>query len=156
MYESFEETTTDLSIQISRELIRSNLVDQMKTLGRNGDMKLLEDIEQGNVVAVNCEEILADISKMEKNISFLWSAFVKRWDLFEPLLALGADINFCDPNGYSALHLVAFSGCLTSVNFLLTHDVDVNFHTKCFTPLHFAALETLQTQQKCLSITARK
>lgn len=60
MYESFEETTTDLSIQISRELIRSNLVDQMKTLGRNGDMKLLEDIEQGNVVAVNCEEILAE------------------------------------------------------------------------------------------------
>ena len=139
MYDSFEEPTTDLSIQISRELIKSNLVDQMKTLGRTGDMRLLEDIEQGNVVAANCEEVLADISKMEKNILFLWSAFVKRWDLFEPLIALGADINFCDPNGYSALHLAAFSGCLTSVNFLLTHGMDVNFHTKCFTPLHFAA-----------------
>lgn len=139
MYDSFEEPTADLSIQISRELIRSNLVDQMKTLGRNGDMKLLDDIEQGNIVAENCAELLAEISKMEKNILYLWSAFMKRWDILEPLIKLGADINFCDPNGYTALHLAAFSGCLTSVHFLLTHDVDVNYHTKCFTPLHFAA-----------------
>lgn len=139
MYDSFEEPTADLSIQISRELIRSNLVDQMKTLGRNGDMKLLEDIEQGNIVADNCAELLVDISKMEKNILYLWSAFMKRWDILEPLIKLGADINFCDPNGYTALHLAAFSGCLTSVHFLLTHDFDVNYHTKCFTPLHFAA-----------------
>lgn len=139
MYDSFEEPTADLSIQISRELIRSNLVDQMKTLGRNGDMKLLEDVEQGNLIATNCEEMLADVSKMEKNILYLWAAFVKRWDILEPLIKLGADINFCDPNGYSALHLAAFSGCLTSVNFLLSHNFDVNLHTKCFTPLHFAA-----------------
>lgn len=139
MYDSFEEPTADLSIQISRELIKSNLVDQMKTLGRNGDMKLLEDIEQGNIVAENCAELLFDISKMEKNILYLWSAFMKRWDILEPLIKLGADINFCDPNGYTALHLAAFSGCLTSVHFLLAHDVDVNYHTKCFTPLHFAA-----------------
>jgi ankyrin repeat protein len=139
MYDSFEEPTTDLSIQISRELIRSNLVEQMKTLGRNGDLKLLDDVEQGNVVAANCEELLAELSKMEKNILYLWSAFVKRWDLIEPLIELGADISFCDPNGYTALHLASFSGCLTSVNFLLTHNVEVNYHTKCFTPLHFAA-----------------
>lgn len=139
MYDSFEEPATDLSIQISRELIRSNLVDQMKTLGRNGDMKLLDDIEQGNLVAANCDEMLAEVTKMEKSILYLWSAFVKRWDMLEPLIGLGVDINFCDQNGYSALHLAAFSGCLTSVSFLLTGGVDVNFHTKCFTPLHFAA-----------------
>lgn len=139
MYDSFEEPTTDLSIQISRELIRSNLVEQNKVLGKTGDMKLLEDVEHGNIVAANCSEMLAETSKMEKNILFLWSAFVRRWDILEPLIALGADINFCDPNGYTALHLAAFSGCLTSVNFLLSREVDVNHHTKSFTPLHFAA-----------------
>lgn len=139
MYDSFEEPTTDLSIQISRELIRSNLIDQMKTLGRNGDMKTLDDIEHGNIVAANCEEKLADTTKMEKNLIFLWAAFVRRWDILEPLITLGVDPNFCDPNGYTALHLAAFSGCLASVNFLLSRDVDVNHHTKCFTPLHFAA-----------------
>ena len=139
MYDSFEEPTTDLSIQISRELIRSNLVEQMKTLGRNGEMKLLDDIEHGNVIAANCEEMLADASKMEKNLLFLWAAFMRRWDILESFLTLGVDANFSDPNGYTAMHLAAFSGCLTSVNFLLSRDVDVNHHSKCFTPLHFAA-----------------
>lgn len=139
MYDSFEEPTTDLSIQISRELIRSNLVEQMKSLGRSGDMKLLEDVEQGNLIVDNCAEMLADINKMEKNVLYLWAAFVKRWDILESLLEIGADVNYCDPNGYTALHLAAFSGCLTSVNFLLSREMDVNHHTKCFTPLHFAA-----------------
>ncbi|CRK98534.1 CLUMA_CG011885, isoform B [Clunio marinus] len=139
MYDSFEEPTTDLSIQISRELIRNNLVDQLKALGKNGDLNLLEDIEQGNIVVENCAETLAETSKMEKNILYLWCAFVKRWDLLELVIKVGADIHFCDQNGYTAIHLAAFSGCLSSVSFLLSRRIDVNYHTKCFTPLHFAA-----------------
>uniref|UniRef100_T1H3H4 Uncharacterized protein n=1 Tax=Megaselia scalaris TaxID=36166 RepID=T1H3H4_MEGSC len=52
---------------------------------------------------------------------------------------LRADIYFCDQNGISALHLAAFSGCLTSANFLISKGVDVNLQPKCYTPLHCAA-----------------
>lgn len=139
MYDSFEETTADLSITINRESIRNNLIDQMKLISNNGHIKLLDDIEQGNVVAANCSEMLNETTIVEKNILFLWAAYLKRWDILENLNALGADLNYCDPNGYSALHLAAFSGCLSSINYLLSKGVDVNFQTKCFTPLHFAA-----------------
>lgn len=150
MYDSFEEPTADLSIHISRELIRNNLMDQMKTLGINGHIKLLDDIEQGNIIAANCDELLSDVNKIEKNILYLWAAFLKRWDILEPLLNLGADLNYCDPNGYTALHLAAFSGCLTSVSFLLSNGIDANHHTKCFTPLHFAAFGNCAETAKML------
>lgn len=139
MYDSFEEASTDMNIQINRDTIRNNLIEEMKMVGVNGHINFFEEIEQGTLVASNCTEMLSDLNKIEKNLFYLWSAFQKRWDLFEPLLNIGAEINFCDPNGYSALHLSSFSGCLTSINFLLAHGVDANFHTKCFTPLHFAA-----------------
>lgn len=139
MYDSFEEPTAELSVQICSDTIRGNLMDQMKSLGGNGHNKLLEDIEQGNIIAENCAESFKSVSKIEKCIVYLWSAYIKRWDMLEPMIKLGADINFCDSNGYTALHLAAFSGCLTSTSYLLAHGVDVNFHTKCFTPLHFAA-----------------
>lgn len=139
MYDSFEEPMTDLSIHISLDVIRSNLIEQMKNLSQTGETTLFDDIEQGNVVVENCGELMGDLTKYDLCHLMLWSAFVKRWDLLEPLIKLGAEINYCDSNGYSALHLAAFSGCLTSVSFLLSNGVDVNFHTKCFTPLHFAA-----------------
>jgi hypothetical protein len=140
MYDSFEETaTTDSSILISRETLRNNLIEQMKTIGNNGDVKFFEDVELGNIVAANCVEILSEIGKIEKNLLYLWSAFLKRWDILESLLEIGADLYFYESNGYSALHLAAFSGCLTSISFLLSRKIDPNFHTKCGTPLHFAA-----------------
>lgn len=151
MYDSFEEPMADLSNHISLDVIRSNLIEQMKNLGRNGnESNILDDIEQGNIVADNCEELLSDLSKSEKCQLMLWTAFVKRWDLLEALIKLGAEINYCDSNGYSALHLAAFSGCLTSVSFLLSNGVDVNFHTKCFTPLHFAAFGNSSDTAKML------
>lgn len=139
MYDSFEEPTTDLSANINLEVIRSNLIEQFKHFGRNGEHTILEDIESGNLISENCGEMLNDLSKNEKCHLFLWSCFVKRWDLLETLMNLGAEVNFCDSNGYSSLHLAAFSGCLTSVSFLVLNGAEINAHTKCFTPLHFAA-----------------
>lgn len=150
MYDSFEETTADLSISINRESIRNNLIEQKKSIANNGHIKYLDDIEQGNIVAANCAELLGEASKIEKNFLFLWSAYLKRWDILESLLALGADLSFCDQNGYTALHLAAFSGCLTSISFLLTKGMDVNIHTKCFTPLHFAAFGSAPEAVKML------
>lgn len=150
MYDSFEEPTSDLSILINRETIKNNLIDQMKTIGNNGHIKFFEDVDQGNIVASNCSELLSDISKIEKNLIYLWAAFLKRWDILEPLIELGADLNFFDPNGYSALHLAAFSGCLTSISFLLSKGVDTNCHSKCFTPLHFSAFGNAPEAAKML------
>lgn len=150
MYDSFEESTADLSISINRESIRNNLIDEMKTIANNGHIKLLDDIEQGNIVAANCVELLTECSKIEKNFLYLWSAYLKRWDILAPLLEIGADLCFYEQNGYSALHLAAFSGCLTSINFLLSKGFDVNFHTKCFTPLHFAAFGNAPEAAKML------
>lgn len=137
MYDSFEEPSTELSVQICSDTIRINLMEQMKCSG--GRAKLLEDIEQSNIIADNVLKHFETATKIEKNISFLWSAFLKRWDLLDGLLTAGADLNFADPNGISALHLSAFSGCLTSTSFLIGKKVDVNLQSKCYTPLHCAA-----------------
>jgi ankyrin repeat protein len=152
MYDSFEEppTSSDLSVLINRDSIRNNLIDQMKTIGNNGHIKFFDDIEQGNIVEANCGEILTDVNKIEKNLLYLWATFLKRWDLLEPLLNIGADLTFCDPNGYTAMHLAAFSGCLTSISFLLARGFEANFHTKCFTPLHFAAFGNCPEAAKML------
>lgn len=136
MYDSFEEPPADLSIQICTENLRSNLIDQMKIA--SGRSKLLDDIENGTITADNLEKSFEFANKMEKNISFLWSAFLKRSDLLKGLLAIGADLHFCDPNGISALHLAAFSGCLTCTSFLIEKKIDVNLQSKTYTPLHFA------------------
>ncbi len=139
MYDSYEETSADLTLSISRDSIRTHLIDEMKTVFSVDHIKLIDDIEHGNVVAANCVELLAECSKVEKNFLYLWMAFLKRWDILEQILEMGADLHFFEQNGYSALHLAAFSGCLTSITFLLSKDFDVNFHTKSFFPLHFAA-----------------
>lgn len=142
MYDSYEEPTVDLNVNINQEVIRSNLIDQIKNHGRNDEQKyqeILDDIEEGNIIPENCDVKLTDMSKNDMNHLMLWSCFVKRWDLLETLMKLGAETNFCDANGYSSLHLAAFSGCLTTISFLLSNGADVNLYTKCFTPLHFAA-----------------
>lgn len=136
MYDSFEEPPTDLSVQISNENIKSNLIDQMKIA--SGRSKLLDDIENGTIVADNLKKSFEFATKAEKNISFLWSAFLKRWDLLNHLLNIGADLHFCDANGISALHLAAFSGCLSCISFLIEKKFDVNSQLKTYTPLHFA------------------
>lgn len=136
MYDSFDESPVDLSVQICNENLRSNLIDQMKSA--SGRSKLLDDIENGTITAQNAARLLEFSTKAEKNISFLWSAFLKRCDLLKQLLAMGADLQFCDPNGISALHLAAFSGCLACTGFLIEKKIDVNLQSKTYTPLHFA------------------
>ncbi|KAL5287879.1 Wtrw family protein [Megaselia abdita] len=137
MYDSFDEPASELSVQICADTLRISIIDQMKNC--SGNAKILDDIEQGNIIVENLSQYFEKSLKPEKNIALLWSAFIKRWDILEGLADLGADIYFCDQNGISALHLAAFSGCLTSANFLITKGVDVNLQPKCYTPLHCSA-----------------
>lgn len=137
IYDSFEEPSSDISVQICKDTIRNSMSDQIRLVA--GRAKFLEDIEQGNVILENVTETFADATKSEKNLCLLWSAFLKRWDLLEPLIEAGADMNFIDNSGMTALHMSAFSGCLSSTSFLIEKGMDVNAQPKYFTPLHLAA-----------------
>lgn len=144
MYDSFEEPSSELSVQICSDTIRANLIEQMKMVA--GRIKILEDIEQIEAKSdkwkINKDNVylyMECATKIEKNIVFLWSTFLKRSDLLDGMLRAGADLHFCDPNGITALHLAAFSGCIESVKFLIEKGVDVNLQPKCYTPLHCAA-----------------
>ncbi|XP_055377438.1 transient receptor potential channel pyrexia [Condylostylus longicornis] len=137
MYDSFEEPTSELSVLICHDTLRNSLIDQMKAAG--GRMRLFEEIENGNIISENVQQSYENTTKIEKNLSYLWSSFLKRWDLLEGLILCGAELNFYDQNGISALHLAAFSGCLASTNFLISKKLDVNLQPKTYTPLHCAA-----------------
>lgn len=136
MYDKFEESVADLSIQVNKENIRNSLIDQMKASG--GRSKLLDDIEHGQITSSNVVSRFENAIKLEKNIGILWSCFLKRWDLLDGLLSVGADAAFYDSNGISGLHLAAYSGCLTCTSFLISKNIDVNLQPKSYTPLHFA------------------
>lgn len=140
IYESFEEfsSTGEITVQVCNESIKKNLHDYMKS--SSGRYHLLDDIEIKKITQDNLKEEFSGASKFEINVSFLWAAFLKRWDLLEGLLDLGAQLNFHEPNqGLSALHLTAFSGCIPGTQYLLSRDADVNACYKNYTPLHCAA-----------------
>lgn len=137
MYDSFEEPSNEFSIQMCSDTIRMSLMDYMRS--SHGHVKLLENIEHGNIIADNVVNRFSEATQIEKNIAFLWAAFLKRWDILEGLLTSGAELNFHDLNGMSAIHLSVFSGCLTSTSFLIASGIDVNYQPKCYTPLHCAA-----------------
>ncbi|XP_076256108.1 uncharacterized protein LOC143193672 [Rhynchophorus ferrugineus] len=83
---------------------------------------------------------LNNITEDELNVILLCSAFMKKWELFEELIKQGADLTYSEPNyGFTALHLVAFNGCVDGANFLC-QKMNVNIIKKHYSPLHLAAL----------------
>ncbi|XP_058837293.1 transient receptor potential channel pyrexia isoform X3 [Topomyia yanbarensis] len=138
LYDSFEEPSTDTTTFICNESIRNALMEQLRT--SSGRIILLEDIESRITNASNVSEVYGGSSNVEKNISFLWAAYLNRAELLDGLIDSGAELMYYDSNGLTALHLSAFSGCVSCVNFLLQKGVEVNVQPKCFTPLHCAAL----------------
>ncbi|XP_044731669.1 transient receptor potential channel pyrexia [Chrysoperla carnea] len=139
LYESFEEfSSQELTVQICSDTIKLNLIEHMKSA--TGRIHLLEDIETDKTKGENVVSAFAGATKTEINIAFLWSAFLKRWDLLEGLLTAGAELQYCEPNqGLSALHLSAFSGCIPSCQYLIAKGCNVNLCPKCYSPLHCAA-----------------
>lgn len=139
IYESFEEfSRTELTVQICQDTIRTNLLEHMKV--SSGRHHFLDDIETKKTSKENLTESLKGATKLEINISFLYAAFMKRCDLLEGLLKMGAQLQYFEPSqGLSALHLASFSGCVPGTQFLLGQGCDVNSIYKCYTPLHCSA-----------------
>ncbi|XP_048525723.1 transient receptor potential channel pyrexia [Dendroctonus ponderosae] len=138
-YESYEEVPThELSVQICHDTIRNNLVEHMKA--SSGKHHYFDDIESKRIVLENLEESFKGANKFEISICFLWAAFLKRWDLLDGILKLGAQLNYYEPNqGLSAVHLTAFSSCIPGTQFLIAQGSDVNAIYKWYSPLHCAA-----------------
>ncbi|XP_055603418.1 transient receptor potential channel pyrexia-like [Uranotaenia lowii] len=137
MFDNYEESNVEFGFEVSADTIRTSLMEQMRLA--SGRLKLLDNIEQGNIIANNVKEMLEGATRAEKNISFLFAAFLKRWDLLEGLLECGAELTFFDNNGFTALHLSSFSGCLNCSSFLVGRGLEVNMQPKALTPLHCAA-----------------
>lgn len=139
IYESFEEfSTSELTVQICHDTIKMNLLEHMKS--SSGKVNLLEEVEAKKTTLEALPDLFKGATRAEINISFLWASFVKRWDLLDGFISLGAQIHCYEPNqGLSALHLAAFSGCIPGTQFLLSRGADVNSCCKCYTPIHCAA-----------------
>nr|CAD7202395.1 unnamed protein product [Timema douglasi] len=139
-FESFEDVSTsnELSVKICSDYIRQNLFEMMKTSA--GNDQLLQKIEAGEVTGDNVGQVFATASQMEKNIALLWCAYLILKDVVDGLLNCGADIGFCEPSeGFSALHLSAFSGGLECCRLLIDKGASVNLRMKSYSPLHSAA-----------------
>lgn len=140
IYESFEEfsSTTDLTVQICHDTIKMNLLEHLKI--SSGRHQLLDEIENKKTTPENLTDTFKGASKLEINIAFLWAAFMRRHDLLEGLIDLGASLRYYEPmQGLGALHLTSFSGCVQGTKFLINRGCDVNSIYKCYTPLHCAA-----------------
>lgn len=139
LLETEENSHDELSIKICKDTIRHNILDNMRMVSR--DVKLLLDIESGLVASNDLEFVLNKSSKVERNIIFLWCAFLKKLDLLEAIEKLGVDLNFSlHGEGLSALHLSGFSGCVRCCKWLIHKCCDVNLMPETLSPLHCAVL----------------
>lgn len=130
------EASIEISVQICSDTIRQSLTEQARQ--SQIKMSLFDDITTAEFDAEAALVAFGDSSDIEKNLCFLWAAFNKKCDLFETLIKVGADSNFQDAEGLSAIHISAFVGCLTGTLFLILNGADLNAIGKDFTPLHYA------------------
>ncbi|XP_077293849.1 transient receptor potential channel pyrexia-like [Arctopsyche grandis] len=137
MFDNYEESSTELSVQVCSETIRQDLMEQARQASIR--TSLLEDLTSATFTSDDAFKTFENAPLIEKNLCFLWAIFHKRWDLSEAMLRAGADIHFSDVEGLSAVHISSFVGCLACTNFLISKGADVNMVTKCFSPLHCAA-----------------
>ncbi|XP_035782739.1 transient receptor potential channel pyrexia-like isoform X3 [Anopheles albimanus] len=176
LYDSYDETYSESNSQLCNDIIRISLTEQMRQAG--GRLALLECFESTDQIAA--EELFRNtpfvsnlsnsppsapseinvttdtVQKTEKNICFLWAAFMQKIHLLKQCVDLGADIFFCDSNGLSALHLAAFSGSTECTRYLLSNGLDANFQPKWYTPLHCAAFgNSLSTAELLIANGAR-
>uniref|UniRef100_A0A182JF65 Ion transport domain-containing protein n=2 Tax=Anopheles atroparvus TaxID=41427 RepID=A0A182JF65_ANOAO len=176
LYDSYDETYSESSAQLCNDIIRISITEQMRLAG--GRVALLESFETDDTLDRSAVELLFSTtppgpaptakatndttssptaavpgvigSQVEKNICFLWAAFLRKFQLLEQCVELGAELIFCDSNGLTALHLAAFSGCTECCSFLISHGLDVNLQPKWYTPLHCAAFGNSLTTAELL------
>lgn len=131
-----EGMSIEIVVQVRSDMIKQTLLEQARQTQIK--ISLFDDIASGQFDEDAASATFNSSSDLEKNLCFLWAALHKKWELFEPLLKLGADSSFQDVDGISAIHISSFVGCLMGTNFLITNGVDFNAIGKGFSPLHYA------------------
>lgn len=141
LFDSFEDIRSEaISVRICRNSVRQELLDLMRSNANASTAHYLEDIEARKLSVKDIRPLINRSSRMERNIMFLWAAFVKRLDFLQFLFPMGVDINFSEPiEGFTALHLSAFSGSVECSKFLISKGANINLAPRWFTPLHSAA-----------------
>jgi len=125
-------------VKISRHTLKKKILEYMKSTN-SSSVHYLEEIENGKMTVESSEQIFSRSSVTERNITFLWAALNRRVDLLESLYKCGVDIHFCEPTeGFTALHLGAFSDSVDCTMFLISQGADVNFTSCKYTPLETA------------------
>ncbi|GFG39343.1 hypothetical protein Cfor_08296 [Coptotermes formosanus] len=125
-------------VQISRHTLKKKILEFMKSTNA-GSVHYLEEIENGKMTVESLEQIFSASSMIERNITFLWAALNRRVDFLESLYKCGVDIHFSEPTeGFTALHLGAFSDSVDCTLFLISCGADVNFTPHKYTPLETA------------------
>lgn len=125
-------------VKISRNTLKKKILEFMKSTN-SGSVHYLEEIENGKMTVESSEQIFRKSSVVERNITFLWAALNRRVDLLESLYECGVDIHFSEPTeGFTALHLGAFSDSVDCTMFLISQGADVNFTSCKYTPLEAA------------------
>lgn len=124
--------------KICHHTIETNLMERM--VGCSGRVQLMHDIDNKIIDQNNLELLFQNASQAEINISFLWASFLKKWELLEGFIKMGADQGYFEPvQGLGALHLATFSDCIPGTQYLILQGCDVNSLYKYYTPLHCAA-----------------
>lgn len=138
-FDSFEDVRSEaFNVTVCRSNVRQGLLDLMRSNASTAHY--LEDIEAGKLSVGDVQPLINRSSRMERNITFLWAAFLKRLDFLQLLFPLGVDINFSEPvEGFTALHLSAFNGSVECSKFLILKGANINLAPRWFTPLHSAA-----------------
>lgn len=137
-------------VKISRHSLKKKILEFMKSTN-SGSVHYLEEIESGKMTVESLEQIFSRSSVTERNIAFLWAALNRRVDLLESLYKCGIDINFSEPTeGFTALHLGAFSDSVDCAMFLISQGADVNLTSCKYTPLEAACFHNSYKVAKLL------
>lgn len=128
-----ENVEMDLSVKICKDKIRQSFMDCIRASSR--DPKILMDVE------LRCSVSSEELAKVDPNVMLLWACFTRRDDLLPELIQMGANINFIGPvEGYTPLHLAAFSGCLKCLNWLINRHCNLEVLANNCSALHLAVL----------------
>ena len=71
-----------------------------------------------------------NLTQEQKDASLLWSSWTGSVTLMASLLSNGANVNFCDEEGRSSLHLACCKSNLSCVKILLNHGAKINTFDK--------------------------
>jgi ankyrin repeat protein len=144
---SFSEDNS-CSIQINKDYLKTLLMDHTRTLGCR--MHILEDLETGKIDLKYPQKYFETCRKPnEINALLLYASFLGFGELIPIIHSHGADLNHVEQElGMSALHLCAFSNCLTGVRYLLDNGIKIN-SKKSYTPYHFSAFGNALNVAKC-------